>query len=106
MDGDTTWADVMKRLVENGAWGAVMIGGIGGVANFVLDDKAKRRDVMRYFLAGALISAGCGTAILAIAVKVLGLPPEIIPVGMAAGPASFMAGMLGPPIVRFLMRKL
>lgn len=104
--GEFTWADIVKRLVENGAWGAVMIGGIGGIANFVLDDNAKRKDVVRYFLAGAMISAGCGAAILAIAAKLLGLPAEIIPVGMAAGPASFMAGMLGPPVVRFLLRKL
>lgn len=101
-----TWASVMKRLVEGGGWAAVMLGGMGGVANFILDEKAKRRDVMRYFIAGGLISAGCGTAIMAVAVKLLGLPPEIVSVGPAAGSASFMAGMLGPSIVRFLLRKL
>lgn len=96
----------MKRLVEGGAWAAFMIGGIGGLTNVLLDEKAKKRDVMRFFMAGALISAGCGSAILAVASKLLGLPPEIIPVGVAAGPASFMAGMLGPRIVAFLFRKL
>ena len=100
------WNAAFKKLVESGGWAAVMIGGIGGVANFLLDDKAKRRDVMRYFIAGALISAGCGTAVLAIAVPILNLPPKIIPVGLAAGPASFMAGSLGQSIIRFLLRKL
>lgn len=106
MADEISWADVMKKMVEGGAWGAVMMGGLGGIANFLLDDKARKRDVMRFFMAGALISAGCGGAILALGVKLLGLPPEVVPVGMAAGPASFMAGLLGPRIVQFLFRKL
>lgn len=106
MPDEVTWADVMKRMVEGGAWTAVMMGGMGGIANFLLDERAKKRDVMRFFMAGALISAGCGSVILALAVKFMGLPPEAVPVGMAAGPASFMAGLLGPRIVQFLFRKL
>ena len=106
MADEVTCADVMKRLVEGSGWTAVMMGGIGGVANFLLDEKAKKRDVMRFFMTGALISAGCGTAILALAVKFMGLPAETVPVGMAAGPASFMAGMFGPRLVQFMFNRL
>lgn len=105
-DSTTSWADIMKKLVEGGGWTAVMMGGMGGIANFLLDEKARKRDVMRFFMTGALISAGCGSAILALGVKFLGLPPEAVPVGMAAGPASFMAGLIGPRIIAFLFRKL
>ena len=106
MSPETSWAEVMKRLVEGTGWAAVWAGGLGGLANFLLDDKAKRQDAGRFFLVGAMISAGCGSVILALGVKFMGLPPEAVPVGIAAGPASFMAGLLGPRLVSFLFNRL
>lgn len=106
MDDQTTWAAIIKRLVESGAWAGLMLGGIGGVLNVVLDDNTKRRDVMRYFMAGAIISAGCGSLVIALLVKFAGIPPEAIPAGIAAGPASLISGLFGPRIIQKLFARL
>ena len=106
MDENTSWAAILRRIIEGGAWTAVMMGGIGGVLNVVLDEKTKRRDVLRYFFAGAIISAGMGSLVIALLVKWAGIPPEAIPAGMAAGPASLVAGLFGPRIIIFIFGKL
>lgn len=103
---DPTWSAIFKRLVESGAWAGLMLGGIGGVLNVVLDEKTKRQDVIRYFMAGAIISAGCGSFVIALLVKFAGIPPEAIPAGLAAGPASLISGLFGPRIVQAVMSRL
>ena len=100
MDEQTSWAAIVRKIIEGGAWAAVMLGGIGGVLNVVLDDKAKRRDVLRYFFAGAIISAGCGSVVIALLVRFAGIPAEAIPAGIAAGPASLISGLFGPRIIQ------
>ena len=103
---EPTWSGIVKRLVESGAWAGLMMGGIGGVLNVVLDDRAKRQDVVRYFMAGAIISAGCGSFVIALLVKFAGIPAEAIPAGLAAGPASLIAGLFGPRIVQKIFARL
>lgn len=106
MTDDASWAGIVKRLIEGGAWAALMMGGIGGVLNVVLDDAATRRDVLRYFFAGAIISAGCSSVVIALLVKWAGVPAEAIPAGLAAGPASLIAGIFGPRIIQRIFAKL
>lgn len=106
MDDQDAWAAIIKRLVEGGAWAGLMLGGIGGALNVLLDDKTKRKDVMRYFMAGAIISAGCSSVVIALLVKWAGVPAEAIPAGIAAGPASFISGLFGPRMIHAIFKKI
>lgn len=105
MDEQTSWATIVRKIIEGGAWAAIMLGGIGGVLNVVLDEKADRKDILRYFFAGAIISAGCGSLVIALLVKYAGIPAEAIPAGIAAGPASLISGLFGPRIIQWIFGK-
>ncbi|MCV2448606.1 hypothetical protein [Paracoccus sp. DMF] len=58
------------------------------------------RDALRHVLLGGLIAAGMGSLAMALVTRWLGLPPEAIPAGGAAGSAAHLVGVFGPAFAR------
>ena len=57
-------------------------------------------------LLGGLIAAGMGSLSMAIITSWLGLPPETIPAGGAAGSAAYLVGVFGPAFIEVLLARL
>ena len=72
------------------AWGAL------GGATTALTTKMRLRDALRHILLGGLIAAGMGSLSMALVTAWLGLPPQAIPAGGAAGSAAYPVGGFGP----------
>lgn len=64
------------------------------------------RDALRHILLGGLIAAGMGSLSMAIITRWLGLPPEAIPAGGAAGSAAYLVGVFGPAFIEVLLARL
>lgn len=82
------------------AWGA-----LGGATN-ALTTKMRLRDALRHILLGGLIAAGMGSFSMAIITRWLGLPPETIPAGGAAGSAAYLVGVFGPAVIEVILARL
>jgi len=82
------------------AWGA-----LGGATN-ALTTKMRLRDALRHILLGGLISAGMGSLSMALVASWLGLPPEAIPAGGAAGSAAYLVGVFGPAVIELGLARL
>ena len=82
------------------AWGA-----LGGATN-ALTTKMRLRDALRHILLGGLIAAGMGSLSMAIITRWLGLPPEAIPAGGAAGSAAYLVGVFGPAFIEVALARL
>ena len=82
------------------AWGA-----LGGATN-ALTTKMRLRDAVRHILLGGLIAAGMGSLSMAVITAWLGLPPEAIPAGGAAGSAAYLVGVFGPAVIELILARL
>lgn len=82
------------------AWGA-----LGGATN-ALTTKMHLRDALRHILLGGLIAAGMGSFSIALVTHWLGLPPEAIPAGGAAGSAAYLVGVFGPAVIEVTLARL
>jgi len=82
------------------AWGA-----LGGATN-ALTTKMRLRDAIRHILLGGLIAAGMGSVSMALVTSWLGLPPEAIPAGGAAGSAAYLVGIFGPAFIEVVLARL
>jgi hypothetical protein len=82
------------------AWGA-----LGGATN-ALTTKMRLRDAIRHILLGGLIAAGMGSVSMALVTSWLGLPPEAVPAGGAAGSAAYLVGIFGPAFIEVVLARL
>jgi len=82
------------------AWGA-----LGGATN-ALTTKMRLRDALRHILLGGLIAAGTGSLSMAVITSWLGLPPQAIPAGGAAGSAAYLVGVFGPAVIEVVLSRL
>ena len=89
-----------STVVILAAWGA-----LGGATN-ALTTKMRLRDALRHILLGALIAAGMGSLSMAVIMAWLGLRPEAIPAGGAAGSAAYLVGVFGPAIIDLMLARL
>ena len=82
------------------AWGA-----LGGATN-ALTTRMRLRDALRHILLGGLIAAGMGSFSMSLVARWLGLPPEAVPAGGAAGSAAYLVGVFGPAFIEMALAKL
>lgn len=95
-------------LRELGASTAVILavwGALGGATN-ALTTRMRLRDALRHILLGGLIAAGMGSLSMALVARWLGLPPEAIPAGGAAGSAAYLVGVFGPAFIEVVLARL
>lgn len=98
-------AAALKELLASTAVILVAWGALGGATN-ALTTKMRLRDALRHILLGGLIAAGMGSLSMAIITRWLGLPPEAIPAGGAAGSAAYLVGVFGPAFIEVLLARL
>ncbi len=91
---------VASTAVILAAWGA-----LGGATN-ALTTRMRLRDALRHILLGGLIAAGMGSLSMALVTSWLGLPPEAIPAGGAAGSAAYLVGVFGPAFIELILARL
>ena len=53
-----------------------------------------------------LIAAGMGSLSMALITSWLGLPPQAIPAGGAAGSAAYLVGVFGPAVIELGLARL
>lgn len=82
------------------AWGA-----LGGATN-ALTTRMRLRDALRHVLLGGLIAVGMGSLSMALVTAWLGLPPQAIPAGGAAGSAAYLVGVFGPAFIELVLARL
>ena len=82
------------------AWGA-----LGGATN-ALTTRMRLRDAIRHILLGGLIAAGMGSFSMALVTRWLGLPPEAVPAGGAAGSAAYLVGVFGPAVIEVTLARI
>jgi hypothetical protein len=82
------------------AWGA-----LGGATN-ALTTKMRLRDAIRHILLGGIIAAGMGSLSMALVTHWLGLPPEAVPAGGAAGSAAYLVGVFGPAFIEAALARI
>lgn len=98
-------ADVLRELSASTAVILAAWGALGGATN-ALTTKMRLRDALRHILLGGLIAAGMGSLSMAFITSWLGLPPETIPAGGAAGSAAYLVGVFGPAFVEIVLARL
>ena len=91
-------ASVLRDLATSTAVILAAWGALGGATN-ALTTKMRLRDAIRHILLGGLIAAGMGSLSMVIITNWLGLPPEAIPGGGAAGSAAYLVGVFGPAVI-------
>ena len=98
-------AAVLKELATSTAVILAAWGALGGATN-ALTTKMHLRDALRHILLGGLIVSGMGSLSMAVITAWLGLPPEAIPAGGAAGSAAYLVGVFGPAFIEMLLARL
>jgi len=104
-DASSFIAAVLKELATSTAVILAAWGALGGATN-ALTTKMRLRDALRHILLGGLIAAGMGSLSMAVITAWLGLPPEAIPAGGAAGSAAYLVGVFGPAFIEMLLARL
>ena len=99
------FASVLRDLVTSTAVILAAWGALGGATN-ALTTRMRLRDALRHILLGGLIAAGMGSLSMALVTRWLGLPPETIPAGGAAGSAAYLVGVFGPAFIEVLLARL
>ena len=98
-------ASVLRDLLASTAVILAAWGALGGATN-ALTTKMRLRDAIRHILLGGLIAAGMGSISMALVTSWLGLPPEAIPAGGAAGSAAYLVGIFGPAFIEVVLARL
>ena len=98
-------ATVLRDLAASTAVILAAWGALGGATN-VLTTKMRLRDAVRHILLGGLIAAGMGSLSMAVITSWLGLPPEAITAGGAAGSAAYLVGVFGPAVIELVLARL
>lgn len=96
---------VLRELAASTAVILAIWGALGGATN-ALTTKMRLRDALRHILLGGLIAAGMGSLSMAMITRWLGLPPEAIPAGGAAGSAAYLVGVFGPAVIELVLARL
>ena len=104
-DGTGFIAAVLRELAASTAVILAAWGALGGATN-ALTTKMRLRDAIRHILLGGLIAAGMGSVSMALVTSWLGLPPEAVPAGGAAGSAAYLVGIFGPAFIEMLLARL
>lgn len=104
-DGPGLFASVLRDLVASTAVILAAWGALGGATN-ALTTRMRLRDALRHILLGGLIAAGMGSLSMALVTSWLGLPPEAIPAGGAAGSAAYLVGVFGPAFIELILARL
>lgn len=99
------FASVLRDLATSTAVILAAWGALGGATN-ALTTRMRLRDALRHILLGGLIAAGMGSLSMALVTSWLGLPPEAIPAGGAAGSAAYLVGVFGPAFVELILARL
>ena len=98
-------AAVLRELAASTAVILATWGALGGATN-ALTTKMRLRDAIRHILLGGLIAAGMGSVSMALVTSWLGLPPEAVPAGGAAGSAAYLVGIFGPAFIEVVLARL
>ncbi|MAM39770.1 MAG: hypothetical protein CL949_14995 [Erythrobacter sp.] len=98
-------ATVLRDLAASTAVILAAWGALGGATN-ALTTKMRLRDALRHILLGGLIAAGMGSLSMAVVTSWLGLPPQAIPAGSAAGSAAYLVGVFGPAVIELVLARL
>jgi len=98
-------ATVLRDLAASTAVILAAWGALGGATN-ALTTKMRLRDALRHILLGGLIAAGMGSLSMAFITSWLGLPPQAIPAGGAAGSAAYLVGVFGPAVIELVLARL
>lgn len=98
-------ATVLRDLAASTAVILATWGALGGATN-ALTTKMRLRDALRHILLGGLIAAGMGSLSMAVIISWLGLPPQAIPAGGAAGSAAYLVGVFGPAVIELVLARL
>jgi hypothetical protein len=98
-------ATTLRVLAESTAVILALWGALGGATN-ALTTRMSLRDALRHVLLGGLIAAGMGSLSMAIVAAWLGLPPQSIPAGGAAGSAAYLVGVFGPAFIELVLARL
>lgn len=98
-------AAVLRELATSTAVILAAWGALGGATN-ALTTKMRLRDALRHILLGGLIAAGMGSLSMALVTSWMGLPPQTIPAGGAAGSAAYLVGVFGPAFIEMLLARL
>jgi hypothetical protein len=99
------FATVLRDLASSTAVILATWGALGGATN-ALTTRMRLRDALRHILIGGLIAAGMGSLSMALVTRWLGLPPEAIPAGGAAGSAAYLVGVFGPAFIELILARL
>lgn len=99
------FATVLRDLASSTAVILAAWGALGGATN-ALTTRMRLRDALRHILIGGLIAAGMGSLSMALVTRWLGLPPEAIPAGGAAGSATYLVGVFGPAFIELILARL
>lgn len=99
------FASVLRDLLASTAVILAAWGALGGATN-ALTTRMRLRDALRHILLGGLIAAGMGSLSIALVTSWLGLPPEAIPAGGAAGSAAYLVGVFGPAFIELILARL
>ncbi|PRX29966.1 hypothetical protein SAMN05216257_10915 [Meinhardsimonia xiamenensis] len=98
-------ATVLRDLAASTAVILAAWGALGGATN-ALTTKMRLRDALRHILLGGMIAAGMGSLSMAVITSWLGLPPQAIPAGGAAGSAAYLVGVFGPAVIELVLARL
>lgn len=98
-------ATVLRDLATSTAVILAAWGALGGATN-ALTTRMRLRDALRHVLLGGIIAAGMGSFSMAVVTRWLGLPPETIPAGGAAGSAAYLVGVFGPAVIEVTLARL
>ena len=99
------FAAVLRELAASTAIILAAWGALGGATN-ALTTKMRMRDALRHILLGGLIAAGMGSISMAVITAWLGLPPEAIPAGGAAGSSAYLVGVFGPAFIEVVLDRI
>ena len=106
MNGETGFlAAVLRELAASTAVILAAWGALGGATN-ALTTRMRLRDALRHILLCGLIAAGMCSLSMALVTAWLGLPPEAIPAGGAAGSAAYLVGVFGPAFIELVLARL
>ena len=98
-------ATVLNDLATSTAVILATWGALGGATN-ALTTRMRLREALRHIVLGGMIAAGMGSLAMALIALWLGLPPDAIPAGGAAGSAAYLVGVFGPAFIELGLARL